>query len=305
MRAERVGADTLLSHIVRMVAEAQRSRAPIQRLADAVAGYFVPLVVLVSIITFIVWAVFGPEPRFAHALINAVAVLIIACPCALGLATPMSVMVATGRGATAGVLVKNAESLETLAKIDALVIDKTGTLTEGKPRLVAVDDGEWIRRARSADARGCARARQRASARRGHRRRRHAAEHRPGGRFRREDHRRPGRHRDRGRASRGRRQPGARELGDPGAFAARASAQQQQGTRSSSSASMEAAALIAVADPVKESSAEAIRSLHERGRPRRSMLTGDSRGHGGGRGPRSSASTRSRAEVQPADKEAS
>src|SRR6266498_387027 len=138
MRAERVGSDTLLAQIVRMVAEAQRSRAPIQKLADVVAGYFVPAVVLVALLTFIVWALFGPEPAMAYALVNAVAVLIIACPCALGLATPMSIMVGTGRGATAGVLIKNAEALEVLEKIDTLVVDKTGTLTEGKPHLTAL-----------------------------------------------------------------------------------------------------------------------------------------------------------------------
>lgn len=138
MKAERVGKDTLLSRIVQMVSEAQRSRAPIQRLADQVAGWFVPVVLLISVLTFILWAMFGPEPRFAYALVNAVAVLIIACPCSLGLATPMSIMVATGRGATEGVLVKNAEALEMLEKIDTLVVDKTGTLTEGKPRLVQV-----------------------------------------------------------------------------------------------------------------------------------------------------------------------
>jgi P-type Cu+ transporter len=138
MRAERVGSDTLLAQIVRMVAEAQRSRAPIQKLADIVAGYFVPAVVLVAVLTFIVWAVFGPEPAMAYALVNAVAVLIIACPCALGLATPMSIMVGTGRGAMAGVLIKNAEALEVLEKIDTLVVDKTGTLTEGKPHLAAL-----------------------------------------------------------------------------------------------------------------------------------------------------------------------
>ncbi len=138
MRAKHVGSDTLLAQIVRMVAEAQRSRAPIQKLADIVAGYFVPAVVLVAIITFIVWALFGPEPPMAYALLNAVAVLIIACPCALGLATPMSIMVGTGRGATAGVLIKNAEALEVLEKVDTLVVDKTGTLTEGKPRLAAL-----------------------------------------------------------------------------------------------------------------------------------------------------------------------
>jgi P-type Cu+ transporter len=137
MRAERVGSETLLAQIVRMVSEAQRSRAPIQRLADVVAAYFVPAVLVVSVVTFAVWFAVGPEPRLAYALVNAVAVLIIACPCALGLATPMSIMVGTGRGATAGVLIKNAEALETLEKVDTLVVDKTGTVTEGKPRLVS------------------------------------------------------------------------------------------------------------------------------------------------------------------------
>ena len=138
MRAERVGADTLLAQIVHMVSEAQRSRAPIQKLADVVAGYFVPAVVAVAALTFIIWAVAGPSPRMAHALINAVAVLIIACPCALGLATPMSIMVAMGKGATVGVLFKNAEAIEFMRKVDTLVVDKTGTLTEGKPKLVSV-----------------------------------------------------------------------------------------------------------------------------------------------------------------------
>src|SRR5207247_1923046 len=138
MRAEKVGADTLLARIVGMVAEAQRSRAPIQRLADRVSAYFVPAVVGVAIVTFIVWAVAGPQPRMAYAIINAVAVLIIACPCALGLATPMSIMVATGKGAHAGVLFKNAEAIEVLREINTLVVDKTGTLTEGKPKLITV-----------------------------------------------------------------------------------------------------------------------------------------------------------------------
>jgi len=138
MRAERVGSDTLLAHIVQLVSEAQRSRAPIQRLADVVSSYFVPAVVLISVLTFAVWASVGPQPRFAYALVNAVAVLIIACPCALGLATPMSIMVGTGRGALAGVLIKNAEALQVLEKVDTLVVDKTGTLTEGKPRLASV-----------------------------------------------------------------------------------------------------------------------------------------------------------------------
>ncbi|MGH9555239.1 MAG: heavy metal translocating P-type ATPase [Terriglobales bacterium] len=138
IRAERVGSETLLAQIVRMVAEAQRSRAPIQRLADAVSAWFVPAVVVIAVLTFVVWATLGPEPRLAHALVNAVAVLIIACPCALGLATPMAITVGTGRGARAGVLIKNAEALELMEKVDTLVIDKTGTLTEGKPRLVSV-----------------------------------------------------------------------------------------------------------------------------------------------------------------------
>jgi Cu+-exporting ATPase len=139
VRAERVGSETLLARVVRLVAQAQRSRAPIQRLADVVAGWFVPAVVGVAVATFAVWAVAGPEPRMAHALVNAVAVLIIACPCALGLATPMSIMVAAGKGATAGVLFKNAEAIELLEKVDTLVVDKTGTLTEGRPKLVTVE----------------------------------------------------------------------------------------------------------------------------------------------------------------------
>jgi len=138
IRAEKVGADTLLARIVTMVAEAQRSRAPIQKLADVVAGYFVPAVVAAAGVTFIIWATIGPEPRMAYAIINAVAVLIIACPCALGLATPMSIMVATGKGATLGVLFRNAEAIEVLHRVDALVVDKTGTLTEGRPKLITV-----------------------------------------------------------------------------------------------------------------------------------------------------------------------
>ncbi len=139
IRAEKVGADTLLSQIVRMVSEAQRSKAPIQKLADVVSAWFVPIVVLVAIVTFIVWGLWGPEPRLAHAVVNSVAVLMIACPCALGLATPMSIMVGTGKGASMGVLIKNAEALEILEKVDTLVVDKTGTLTEGKPMLVTVE----------------------------------------------------------------------------------------------------------------------------------------------------------------------
>jgi Cu+-exporting ATPase len=155
MRAERVGSDTLLAQIVRMVGEAQRSRAPIQRLADVVSSWFVPAVAAAAVATFAAWAAWGPEPRLAHALVNAVAVLIIACPCALGLATPMSIMVGTGRGAMAGVLIRNAEALEVMEKVDTLVVDKTGTLTEGKPRLASIvpapgpSDAEVLRLAAS------------------------------------------------------------------------------------------------------------------------------------------------------------
>src|SRR4029453_13954937 len=151
MRAERIGGETLLAQIVRMGGEAQRSRAPIQRLADVVSAWFVPAVMVVAVLAAVVWYAVGPEPRLAHALVAAVSVLIVACPCALGLATPMSIMVGTGRGATAGVLVRNAEALETLERVDTLVVDKTGTLTAGRPRLRAVvpladtDEGEVLR----------------------------------------------------------------------------------------------------------------------------------------------------------------
>ena len=151
MRAERVGSETMLAQIVQMVSQAQRTRAPIQRLADKVAGWFVPAVIAIAVVTFIVWVSFGPEPRFAHAIVNAVAVLIIACPCALGLATPMAIMVGTGRGAHAGVLIKNAEALETLEKVDTIVFDKTGTLTEGKPKVKAYSDAEAVRLAASVE----------------------------------------------------------------------------------------------------------------------------------------------------------
>jgi Cu+-exporting ATPase len=144
MEAEKVGGETMLAQIVQMVSEAQRSRAPIQKLADLVAGYFVPVVVGIAVLTFIIWSIWGPAPAMAYALVNAVAVLIIACPCALGLATPMSIMVGVGRGAQAGVLIRNAESLEVMEKIDTLVVDKTGTLTEGRPRLVTVEPAEGI-----------------------------------------------------------------------------------------------------------------------------------------------------------------
>jgi len=155
MEAQKVGADTLLAQIVQMVTEAQRSRAPIQKMVDMVASYFVPMVIVTAVITAIIWGLYGPEPRMAYALVNAVAVLIIACPCALGLATPMSIMVGTGRGALVGVLIKNAEALEVMEKVDTIVVDKTGTLTEGKPRLTSViplsdrDESEFLRLAAS------------------------------------------------------------------------------------------------------------------------------------------------------------
>ena len=157
MRADKVGRDTLLSQIVQMVASAQRSRAPIQRLADQVSAWFVPAVIAVAIVAFGAWAMFGPEPRLTYALVAAVSVLIIACPCALGLATPMSIMVGVGRGAQAGVLIKNAEALERMEKIDTLVIDKTGTLTEGKPKVVSIlpasgfDEAQVLKLAASAE----------------------------------------------------------------------------------------------------------------------------------------------------------
>jgi P-type Cu+ transporter len=151
MRAERVGSETMLAQIVKLVSEAQRTRAPIQRLADKVAGWFVPAVIAIAVVTFIAWVGIGPEPRFAHAIVNAVAVLIIACPCALGLATPMAIMVGTGRGAHAGVLIKNAEALETMEKVDTIVFDKTGTLTEGKPKVIASSDSEVLRLAASVE----------------------------------------------------------------------------------------------------------------------------------------------------------
>jgi heavy metal translocating P-type ATPase len=144
IRAQKVGRDTMLSRIVQMVAAAQRSRAPIQRLADQVSGYFVPIVIVIAIAAFIVWAIYGPAPRLAFGLVAAVTVLIIACPCALGLATPMSIMVGIGRGASAGVLIKNAEALERMERIDTLVVDKTGTLTEGKPKVVRIATAESV-----------------------------------------------------------------------------------------------------------------------------------------------------------------
>jgi Cu+-exporting ATPase len=279
MRAERVGADTLLSRIVRLVGEAQRTRAPIQRLADVVASYFVPAVILVAIVTFAIWAIWGPEPRLAHAFVNAVAVLIIACPCALGLATPMSIMVGTGRGAQAGVLIRNAEALETLEKIDTLVVDKTGTLTEGKPRLVTIEpatgmiESELLRLISGLEA---------------------ASEHPLGPAViagARERNITPGTVAD------FQSQPGKGVTGtvegrqaavgnaklladlgiDAGALRARAEQLQQQGqTVVFAVVDGRAAGLLGVADPIKASTAEAIQTLHNE-KVRLVMLTGDHR----------------------------
>jgi len=279
MEAERVGADTLLARIVQMVAEAQRSRAPIQRLADQVAGWFVPAVVAVAALTFAVWSLVGPEPAMAYGVINAVAVLIIACPCALGLATPMSIMVAAGKGATAGVLFKNAEAIERLRDVDTLVVDKTGTLTEGRPKLVEVvasagfDADELLRLAaglergsehplaaaivEGAEDRGIAPAA--------------AAEFdsvtgkgvvgRVEGR----------------RVALGNRALLAGLGADPGPLAERAEAMRGEGrTVMLAVVDGEVAGLLAVADPIKGSTPEAIRDLHARG-VRVVMLTGDSR----------------------------
>jgi Cu+-exporting ATPase len=279
IRAEKVGADTLLARIVAMVAEAQRSRAPIQKLADTVSAYFVPAVIGIAIATFVVWALVGPEPRMAHALVNAVAVLIIACPCALGLATPLSIMVATGKGATVGILFRNAEAIEVMRKVDTLVVDKTGTLTEGKPRLVSIiaipgfTDQEILRVAAGlevgsehplaaaivagADARGAA----------------------------------PGAARDftsvTGKGVRGSVDGRSAALGnralmdqigiDVGASAGQAEALRAEGqTVMFVAIDGRLAGLIGVADPIKESTPEAIDALHREG-IRIVMLTGDSR----------------------------
>jgi len=279
IRAERVGSESLLARIVQMVAEAQRSRAPIQRLADVVASWFVPAVVVVAVATFVVWGLLGPEPRMAHALVNAVAVLIIACPCALGLATPMSIMVAAGRGATAGVLFKNAEAIEVLRKVDTLVVDKTGTLTEGKPRLVSLapaegfDEDGLLRLAaslergsehplaaaivRGAEERGVALGKA------------EGFESHPGRGV-------TGRVAGRQVALGNRRL--LEDLGvDPGPSAERAEELRREGeTAMFVAVDGRVAGLVGVADPIKETTAEAIRLLHGEG-VRIVVLTGDSK----------------------------
>jgi Cu+-exporting ATPase len=279
MVAEKVGSETLLAQIVRMVAEAQRSRAPIQKLADVVSGYFVPAVVIVAVLTFAVWNLLGPEPRLAHAMINAVAVLIIACPCALGLATPVSIMVGTGRGALMGVLFKNAEALEVMRKVDTLVVDKTGTLTEGHPELVSVtpaagfDEAEVVRLAASieqASEHPLAAAIVRGADKR-------TLERRPAEDFQ---------------SVTGKGVTGVvggrrialgnvqllQDLGiDAGELPAQADALRAEGqTVMFLAVDGRAAGLIGVADPIKPTTPEAIRFLHEEG-IRIVMLTGDSR----------------------------
>jgi P-type Cu+ transporter len=280
MRAERVGSETLLAQIVRMVGEAQRSRAPIQKLADIVAGYFVPIVVGISALTFVIWALWGPNPRLAHALVNAVAVLIIACPCALGLATPMSIMVAMGRGASLGVLFKNAEAIELLRKVDTLVVDKTGTLTEGKPQLISVEseagfDGSELLRLAATLERGSEHplaaaivkgAEDRGVSLSGSA---EAFESLTG---------RGVRGRVGGRAVALGNQKLLEELhADAGTLAAKAEALRANGqTVMFVLVEGKIAGLVAVADPIKETTPEAIRQLHADG-IRIVMLTGDSR----------------------------
>ncbi|MEQ9497556.1 MAG: copper-translocating P-type ATPase [Deltaproteobacteria bacterium] len=278
MRAERVGTETLLSRIVSMVSEAQRSRAPIQKLADVVASFFVPTVIVIAVVTFIVWAVFGPAPSMTYALINAVAVLIIACPCALGLATPMSIMVATGKGASLGVLFRNAEAIEVLRKVDTLVVDKTGTLTEGRPALVAivpaegVDEAELLRRAAALE-RGSEHPLAEAIVR--------GAEAREIELPKAEDFASVT-----GKGVRGTVEGHDIALGnlamldalsvDPGSMAERAEALRSEGqTVMFVAADGKIAGLIGVADPIKETTLEAIRALHDEGL-RVVMLTGDS-----------------------------
>jgi Cu+-exporting ATPase len=279
MRAQRVGSDTVLARIVGMVAEAQRSRAPIQRLADAVASWFVPAVVAVAAVTFGLWASLGPEPRLAHALVNAVAVLIIACPCALGLATPMSIMVGTGRGAQAGVLIRDAEALEGLEKADTLVVDKTGTLTEGKPQLASVvtlpgqDEADLLRLAASLE-RGSEHPVAGAVVQGALSRSLTLA---PAGEFRAIAGRGVEGVVDGRKVVLGNRRLFEERGIDPGALAERADALRADAqTVMLVAIEGRLAGLLGVADPIKASAAEAIRGLHEDG-IRVVMLTGDNR----------------------------
>ena len=279
MRAEKVGADTLLAQIVHMVSEAQRSRAPIQKLADQVSGWFVPIVVLIAVAAFFTWWIIGPEPRLAHAVVNAVAVLIIACPCALGLATPMSIMVGTGKGASMGVLIKNAEALEVLEKVDTLVVDKTGTLTEGAPTLVRIDTAPGVEQLRMLSLSASL---ERASEH-------PLAEAIVAGAQQRgaELHQTTDFEARTGRGVTGRVDGHVVALGnlalmqeldiDPGELAAIAELGRQQGqTVMFIAIDGRAAGILGVADPIKETTPEAIRALHDEGLTV-VMLTGDNR----------------------------
>ena len=281
MRADKVGRDTLLSQIVQMVADAQRSRAPIQRLADQVAGWFVPTVIVVALIAFAAWAWFGPEPRMAFGLVAAVSVLIIACPCALGLATPMSIMVGVGRGAQAGVLIKNAEALERMEKIDTLVVDKTGTLTEGKPKVVAIVAAAGFAGSRHPAAGRQRRARQRASAGGRDRARRQGAQSRPEqgamNSIRRPAKARPAKSTARAIAA------GQRELSRiDSAIETQPLHEQSERLRGDGATVIyiavdgKLAGLFAIADPVKASTPDALKALAAEG-IKVIMLTGDNR----------------------------
>ena len=280
MRADKVGSDTLLAQIVQMVAAAQRWRAPIQRLADQVAGWFVPAVIAVAVLAFVAWATFGPEPRFAYALVAAVTVLIIACPCALGLATPMSIMVGVGRGAQAGVLIKNAEALERMEKVDTLVVDKTGTLTEGKPKVVAIVAAHGFDRGRRAAPRRQRRAGQRTSARRRDRRRREGAQASTLAKVM--DFNSPTGKGAIGMVERRRVALGnAAFLAELNVATAALDAQAEELRRDGATAIFvaidgKAAGVIAIADPIKATTAAALKALADEGM-RVVMLTGDNR----------------------------
>ena len=281
IEAEKVGRDTMLARIVQLVAEAQRSRAPIQRLADQVSGWFVPAVIAIALLAFVAWAIWGPEPRFAYGLVAAVAVLIIACPCALGLATPMSIMVGVGRGAQAGVLIKNAEALERMEKVDTLVVDKTGTLTEGKPAVTAVVPAAGLRRERGPAPGRQRRAGERASARGRHRRRgggARASPTAPVAEFDSPDRQGRARHgRKAARSCSAMRPSCASTASTRRRSPSRPTSCGEEARRRSSSASTAASAgVIAIADPVKATTPEALAALKAEG-IRVVMLTGDNR----------------------------
>ena len=290
IEARKVGRDTMLAQIVQLVAEAQRSRAPIQRLADQVSGWFVPAVIAVAVLAFAAWAIWGPEPRFAYGLVAAVAVLIIACPCALGLATPMSIMVGVGRGAQAGVLIKNAEALERMEKVDTLVVDKTGTLTEGKPAVTAIVPAAGLRRGGGAAARRQRRAGERASAGAGDRR----APRRSGASRRRRstDFDSPTGKGVLGTVEGTTRRARQRQASWPStASTSPRSRQQADELRADGATAIfvgvdgRVAGVIAIADPVKATTPEALAGAEGRGHPRRHADRRQLDDRGGGRAP--------------------